>query len=397
MVIPMKGPGRSASVAGGVAAAAGLIWFLVIDRATDPAPTAAPTIKVVGNQIVTTSAGRLGVQQVASGQAITLRGVNLSGAEYSCDTGSIWDSPPGDLTTIGHIRDDWAANTVRVPLNEGYWLGLGGRASCRGSKYRAAISAFVERATGNGLIAEVDLHFGIGARTDDYPIFDAAHAEGFWTSVATTFKNDHAVIFNLINEPHGITWVCLMQGTGCPAGETGVKPVLNAVRGTGATNPVIIAGLDWSDDLSQWMKSLPVDPLETTDPGLGSQLIAGFHPYFGLGNRCETEPPTCWDDEIAPIQTAGYTGTDGRMRTYPVIADEFGDVGSGCSGRKIATFMDWADAQTPPIGYWAWTFTDVACSDPGLITDAAGTPSRRYGATFKAHLIEVQGWATSSG
>jgi hypothetical protein len=158
---------------------AALVSVLVIGDPSARAVTTAPNIEVVGNQIVTTSAGQLGVQQVVPGQAITLRGVNLSGAEYSCDSGSIWDNPTGDLTTIGHIRDDWAANTVRVPLNEGYWLALGGRVGCRGSTYRSAISTFVGQATSNGLIVEVDLHFGIGAHSDDYPIFDRVHAAAF--------------------------------------------------------------------------------------------------------------------------------------------------------------------------------------------------------------------------
>jgi hypothetical protein len=117
-----------------------------------------------------------------------------------------------------------------------------------------------------------------------------------------------------------------MEGTRCPTGKTGVKRILDAVRNAGASNPVIIAGLDWSDDLSRWMQNVPIDPLERTDPALGSQLIAGFHPYFGLGNRCEMHPPRCWDHEIAPIQTTGYTGPDGKLRTYPVIANELGDV-----------------------------------------------------------------------
>lgn len=351
----------------------------------------APAIRVDGNSIVTTTAGRLGRHRVAAGQAITLRGVNLSGAEYSCDTGRIWDLPRGDLATIRRIRDGWAANTVRVPLNEGYWLGLGGRDRCRGATYRTAIARFVTQATSHGLIVEVDLHFGIHDRTDDYPIFDAAHAAGFWASVAHAFAENPAVIFNLINEPHGIGWACLMHGTACERGEAGVAQVLAAVRRSGAANPVIIAGLDWSDDLGRWMQYVPVDPLESTDPALGSQLIAGFHPYFGLGNRCEQHPPTCWNDEVAPIQTHGHRGKDGTLRTYPVIADEIGDVGPGCRGARIGRFMDWADQQSPPIGYWAWTFTDVACSDPGLITDPGGTPSRSYGATFRAHLIAVQG------
>jgi endoglucanase len=337
----------------------------------------APGIEVSGNKIVTTSPGRLGVHMVGSGKTVVLRGVNLSGAEYACLTGGLWDQPKGTRATIDRIRTGWHANVVRLPLNEGCWLGLSGRKAYRGAHYRNAMAAFVRRATSSGLVVEVDLHFGVDRTSDNYPALDAAHAPSFWQSVAGTFKSNHSVIFNLINEPHGISWKCYRDG--CPAGSTGyavvgTQTVVDAIRATGATNPIIVAGLDWSDDLSKWPEWAPSDP--------AGQLIAGFHPYFGLGNRCERRPPGCWNHEVAPVQTRSG---------YPVIANEMGEVNDKCAGTRIEKFMHWADSQKPRIGYWAWAFTVGSCSKgPALISDAKGAPTVSYGVHFRKHLRSVQ-------
>jgi endoglucanase len=342
---------------------------------------AAPGIAVQGNQLVTTSAGTLGVQKVGAGVPVVLRGVNFSGGEYAClEKGSFWDKPQGNQATVNAMLT-WHANVVRVPLNEDCWLGINGApAKHSGANYIRAISAFVRLANASGLIVEVDLHYGAGGRrvptSDDYPALDADHAPAFWHSVASHFKGNRSVIFNLINEPYGISWPCLRDG-GCTAKSkrdgawhvVGMQSVVNTVRATGAKNPIIIAGLDWSDDLTQWLYYVPHDPAR--------QLIAGFHTYAPpLDSWCTTAG--CWDRTLAPIQAAGY----------PLIIDEFGE--EDCAHGYIDRVMKWADAQTPEVGYWAWAWTIAGCkSEPSLITDSAGNPTP-YGAGFKTHLLARQ-------
>src|ERR1700684_4085389 len=72
---------------------------MFIALAVSQAFAGAPGIKIVGNQFVTTSSGTLGLKSVTSGEAVVLRGINISGTEYSClgdgkDDGSatVWDS-----------------------------------------------------------------------------------------------------------------------------------------------------------------------------------------------------------------------------------------------------------------------------------------------------------------
>jgi hypothetical protein len=103
---------------------------------------------------------------------------------------------------------------------------------------------------------------------------------------------------------------------------------------------------------------------------------AGAHVYFdGLG----CEDAACWTSEYGKIQAAGY----------PVVVDETGEF--DCGHAKIDRLMSWADARSPQIGYWAWSWNPFDCgSGPSLITNDAGTPTRTYGSGFRQHLLSVQ-------
>jgi Cellulase (glycosyl hydrolase family 5) len=188
----------------------------------------------------------------------------LSGAEYAClQQHSIWDDPKGDAATVNAMLR-WHANVVRLPLDEECWLGINGAPKrYSGKNYAHAISRFTSLANSLGLIVEVDLHFGAAGsslpRNDRYPGLDLDHAPAFWRSVARTFKSNRSVIFNLINEPYIKSWNCYRYG-GCetpPVGKlgrwkvVGTQRVVDVIRATGAGNPIVIAGLKFSNDLSR--------------------------------------------------------------------------------------------------------------------------------------------------
>jgi endoglucanase len=373
----------------GVLTYAVLLGAAVFAVGGQPPSPAAPGITVQGNQLLTTNAGTLGVKTVAAGVPVVLRGVNFSGPEYAClEENSFWDNPQGNQATINAMLS-WHANVVRLPLNEDCWLGINGAPQkYSGSNYVHAMARFVTLANASGLIVEVDLHWGAGGTglpTDDsYPGLDADHAPTFWQSVANTFKNNPSVIFNLINEPYlgnsnptAASWRCYLKG-GChtpPVGNlgswkvVGIQSVVNTVRATGATNPIIIAGLEWSNQLDDWLRYVPSDPED--------KIVAGVHVYFD-GLACEDE--ICWKNVFAPILAAGH----------PVIVDEMGYQGS-CTSTYINQLMKWADAQTPRIGYWLWSWNPFGCAaGPSLITNGAGNPTSTYGSGFKAHMLSIQ-------
>jgi hypothetical protein len=354
---------------------------LALIHAQDRVPPSAPGLKVQGNQLITITAGTLGVEPIPAGVPVVLRGVNFSGSEYACLGGSFWANQPGNQATLDAMLT-WHANVMRLPLNEECWLGINHvPAASSGPKYRKAIGTFVKLANASGLIVEVNLHFGAGGRAlpknDDYPALDVDHAPAFWQFVAQYFKGNSSVLFNLINEPHDLSWSCLRNG-GCHSINVpgvgswkvvGTQSIVTRIRSTGAANPIIVAGLDWSDDLTQWLHYVPADPLH--------QIIAGFHTYAPpLDNFCTTAK--CWNEVLAPIQAAGY----------PLIIDEFGE--TDCDHDYVDKLMDWADAQSPQMGYWGWDWTTYDCaSEPALLKDSFGTPTQ-YGVGLRNRLLSIQ-------
>ena len=320
-----------------------------------PVATAAtpPGLKVTGGQLVT-----------GAGAPLRVAGVNRSGSEYACVQGwGFFDGPTDDASITA--MTSWGVNAVRVPLNEDCWLGINGVSSAySGAGYQQAIRGYVNRLLAHGLDVILDLHWGAPGgqlATGQEQAPDADHAPAFWASVASAYRGVSGIGFDLFNEPHDISWACWLNGCTLAGGSraTGMQQLVNAVRGTGAQEPVIAEGLGWGGDLSGWLANRPSDP--------AGQLVAGWHIYNFSG--CNTV--SCWDATVAPVAAS-----------VPVLATEVGE--NDCAGGFLNTLLPWADAHH--IGFLAWAWDTASCSNgPALITDYAGTPTA-YGAAYRAYL-----------
>ena len=343
--------------------------------ATPTAPAgSAPQLHVSGNKLVD-----------ATGRTVTLHGVNRSGAEFSCvqDTG-IFDGPV-DQASVSAMTA-WGINAVRVPLNEDCWLGLSDvDAAYAGSNYITAIKDYVSLLHQNGLVAILDLHWTDGVYTGNSsacagatatcqkPMPDAAEAIPFWTSVASTFKGDDATVFDLFNEPYpdraggtaAQAWTCWRDGGTCPGigyQVAGMQSMVNAVRSTGADNVLMLGGLAYSNDLSQWLAYEPADP--------DHDLAASWHSYNF--NSCDSA--SCWNSQVAPV-----------LAQVPLVTGEIGE--NDCAATYLNSLLPWLDQEG--ASYLAWTWNTWDCSSgPSLISDYDGTPTA-YGAGFKAHLASL--------
>jgi hypothetical protein len=301
-------------------------------------------------------------------KTVRLFGVNHSGSEYQCIHNSGIFDGPADATSAMEILS-WHANTVRVPLNEDCWLNINGApAQYSGTPYQNNISNYVNTLRQHGLYVIVDLHWnnGGGAPANaQQQMADEDHASAFWTSVASAFKGDLGVVFDLYNEPHDVSWACWLNG-GCQVNGwnvAGMQQLLNAVRATGAQNVVMAGGLQFAGDLSQWLANKPNDPT--------GNLAASFHSY----NFSNCHDMACWTGQLAPVAAQ-----------VPLITGELGE--NDCAHGYIDGFMGWADSAGVSYLGWAWN-ADFNCSvGPSLISNWNGTPTN-FGAGFMAHLQQV--------
>jgi hypothetical protein len=365
---------------------------LVVVVPAGSAAAAGLSLRVVGSGLVD-----------GAGAPVVLRGVNVSGTEFACIQGgtpssrgwSIYGGQPlADPATFRAVAG-WRANAVRVPLNEDCWLGINGvNPVFGGASYRAAIAAEVAAIHAAGLYAVLDLHWsapGSFAAYGQQSMADAEHSPAFWSSVATAFKDDPAVVFDLFNEPFFYyiapggpdQWTCWLRG--CtqttvlthgqvgPDGQStpyqvdhtwqsaGMQQLVDAVRRTGATQPVIAKGVDWGNDLAGWASHRPVDPQ--------GQLIAGWHSY--PGQPCAVS--SCWDSVIAPLAAQ-----------VPVLVGETGDSSAGTQ-TYLPSFLPWADSQN--LSYFAWTWNVWDHPSNVLIRDWNGTPTTGQGTYYRNHLL----------
>jgi hypothetical protein len=332
-------------------------------------PAAAQGLHVEGNHLVD------------HGVTVRLLGVNHSGTEYTCvQNNGIFEGPSD--TTLAAAMKTWKANAVRVPLNEDCWLGINGvNAQYSGAPYRTALATYVGMLRSQGLYVILDLHWngpGTTVAMHQQPMADADHAVDFWTSVATTFKAQDGVVFDLYNEPYVDTsnaqtsdaWQCWLSGCTITGGDAtpptwtsaGMQALVDAVRAAGAPNVIMVGGLAYANDLSGWLAHEPNDP--------SHNLAASFHEYSF--NTCKDA--TCWDGVIGKVAAQ-----------VPVVTGELGE--NDCAHGFIDGYMPWAD--THGVSYLGWTWNVWDCSNgPALVIDYAGTATA-FGAGFKAHLATV--------
>jgi putative cell wall-binding protein len=348
------------------------------------AVTTAATLAVQGNTLVDTRTNTVFVP----------RGVNWPGFEYSCWQG--WEQLPA--ANEADAIAAWGISVVRLPLNQDCWLGLQGSPSGQTvAHYKAAVASWVSALNSVGVVVILDLHSSapLGYPAHGQRAMPDSQSLSFWTSVATAYASNHSVMFDLFNEPYSrgsfqLTWDCWKNGgclapveddytaalSGAKYTVVGMAALVSAIRATGATQPLMLGGLNYSNDLTGWLANRPSD----------TQLVASWHNYPGQG----CSDVACWTAQVLPVAAV-----------VPVVTGEFGNTAETTtatgSHNYLVPFMTWADAHG--IGYlpWAWWQVDASESPSNsiyaLTTGPNFTPKAPSGTKFHDHL---QALATSA-
>jgi hypothetical protein len=328
---------------------------------------APPALEVSGNKI-----------QTSSGCSILLKGVDVDGLEFS-NTG---EGPPAGnggntVSVAGEAITVWKSNIIRLPMNQDYWFGCEG-GDTNGTNYRAIVNSVVTFCANNNAYVILDLHWsgesstasapcgtgwGNDATTKQQPMADA-NAVTFWSSVAGTYANNSAVLFDLYNEPYdngndNVTpapvtdtagyniWLNGGTLSGASFSTPGMQALLNAVRGTSADNVCLMGGLHWCANLN----GLPAASVTNT----GNGVAFAAHLY---GSNDGTTSAS-WNAEVP----------GSFLSSYPVFVGEYGP--STSCNTDNATFdtnmFTWLAGTTGIAGGTAWSMTDNSC--PNLLSN----------------------------
>jgi endoglucanase len=352
-----------------------------------PSPSAAGPVSVAGlhvkgNQIVN-----------ADGVSVRLLGFNSSGAEYACMEGwGIFDGPLSYRTrmpasAVRRMAAWTGANTVRVPLNEQCWLGIGVKPAYGGAAYRKAIKGYVHQLLIHGFAVVLDLHRsapanGRSLKQEQMP--DRDHSLTFWRQVAKAYKHNTSIVFDLFNEPwpygevnSARAWTCWRDGgctlrstnTGAPYTAAGMNEIIAAIRSTGARNVLAVGGIHWAETLNQWLDYRPRDPR--------NNLVASFHNY-AYNHFCRDL--SCYDTVLAQVSAS-----------VPLYAGEIGPdtVNDACTPSSVGRtgfskrVLDWLDAHRASYTPWTWNAWRDCYS---LVSSYRGGPTPVWGKQIKARL-----------
>jgi hypothetical protein len=302
------------------------------------APQATPALDGNRQPIVLTVKGAQLVNR--QGDKVLIKGVARNSLEWGVK---------GQYLSAADVAamSAWGANAVRIALNQAFWLDSAPRTT-KGS-YKQIVDAMIYYAIQHGMAVILDLHW-INATVKQAPMANR-DSIAFWKDVAATYSSFGTVLFELYNEPVGITKEQWLTGGD---GHVGYQELHDVVRAAGANNVCIVAGLDFGYQLDFVSSGFSVK---------GFGILYCSHPYNPKGKSDYTGPGGPLAKNFA-----------GVLGTFPVILTEFG--GNLNSTYSDIAYYDMVIAYANANGFhytgFAWWVGDPAF--PALIGDWSGTP-----------------------
>jgi endoglucanase len=262
---------------------------------TGSAPSGTPVsvhgqLKVVGNQIVD-----------KNGKVIALRGMSM----YAWNTQG---TQFYNASAVGHLAKDLDCAILRIPILPNSL-----------STQTALVKTVVDACIANGIYAIIDWHSGAGAQ--------ASAASTFFASMATAYGNTPNVMYEIWNEPSGVTW---------PTIKTYHETVVAAIRAVDPDNIILLGTPNWD----QQPNLAAADPVTTS-----TNLAYTFH-FYAFSHKFASFGPN-----VTKALAAGIA----------IFVTEYG----GCASTGNGTF-DAAELQT-----W-WNFLDtnnIGCTNWSVETN----------------------------
>jgi len=291
-----------------------------------------------------------GVQLVdASGEALQLMGISSHGLQWfpSCYT----------KESLLHLVQHWGINLFRVAL----YIGESGYASK--PSLMQSVKDIVNWCEELGIYVIIDWHV-LTPGDPNYWLTGAGKqqvdASKFWHDIATTYKGKSHVLYEICNEPNGVSWSSV---------KSYADSIIATIRKVDAETIILVGTPTWSQDIHLAAATPVAQP---------HNVMYAFHFYSGT-----------------------HRALLSRVRTYalriPIFVTEWGTSrASGDGGPFLETARDFLDLfgaieETGVLISWAqWSFADKAETSaslkPGSCSRAAWNDVSCSGAFVREYI-----------
>lgn len=292
------------------------------------------------------------------------------------------------LKTVEVAVVEWRANLIRLPLSQDRWFGKGPEQTDDGAPYRKLVRDVVDSSSKSGAYVMLDLQRSdageLGKRIGQHRMPDRKSL-AFWTDAATAFKNHPAVLFDLYNEPHNVTWDEWAKGGMLTETDEKTKEVYQyeavglptlfaAVRATGARNVIVVPGINWAFELDGILVGREIKDTQ------GNGVVYAAHPYPHRNDGLGLETIDQWVSRL-----------DKFAKRLPMMVTEFGSIEEWWPFPKEWNYNDekWnretlRQLEARKWNWVAWDFHPFA--KPALITGWEYVPTASFGIWVKKAL-----------
>ncbi|MEU0138014.1 glycoside hydrolase family 5 protein [Streptomyces sp. NPDC006296] len=252
---------------------------------------------------------------------VQLRGMSTHGIQ--------WFDGCYDAASLDALAREWKSDLLRIAM----YVQEGGYETDP-ARFTDRVNALVDMAEARGMYALIDFH----TLTPGDPNHNLDRAKTFFASVAARNAGKENVIYEITNEPNGVSW---------PAVKSYAEQVVPVVRAADPDSVVIVGTRGWSSlgvsDGSDEQEIVD-NPVDTTN------LMYAFHFY-------------------AASHTDAYRSTLSRAAArLPLFVTEFGTVSAdGGGAMDAASTTAWLDLLDGlKISYANWTYSDAPESSAAL-------------------------------
>ncbi|MFG2672164.1 cellulase family glycosylhydrolase [Streptomyces sp. NPDC048445] len=252
---------------------------------------------------------------------VQLRGMSTHGIQ--------WFSQCYNAASMDALADDWKADLLRIAMyvqEDGYETDPAG--------FTDRVNGLVDMAEDRGMYALIDFH----TLTPGDPNYNLDRAKTFFASVAARNADKANVIYEIANEPNGVSWSAI---------KSYAEQVIPVIRAADPDAVIVVGTRGWS---SLGVSDGSGESEIVNNPVAATNIMYTFHFY-------------------AASHKDNYRAAVSRAATQlPLFVTEFGTVsatGGGTMDRaSTTTWLDLLDQLK--ISYANWTYSDAPESSAAL-------------------------------